>query len=1093
MTMIAPHGNALRFDRAGTSLIAAEPDGIAVVELATHTTTRIAIADARSAAGFGDELWIATREDRLLRVDRGGRELAPSIALPFAARGVLTPVPCGGPGALWDTVAIAPDGAAELPPADAMIAITTRRHVAVRGARLVLPTGVTVGLPANAPCSGGAVMTDGKTAIVVVGRLLLTVALGLGKLTNRIAWTGVDLRIATRRGIAVVLEGPRTLRVLDVLLGRDRGCAIAPREVLDIAIDPAGERVAIRDARGIEIVGIAELLARRGAASVVVDDVLDDEGERGAARCHDTDGHRACDNADPGHHALPLAASTSPASISTPSSALSPSSTSTSSPTSGSTSLPPPPPTLCPTSTSSAIATSSASTPIVASAAVTSAFATDIDRAAAATDHADAPLLDVPPLLALAPLPAPPAAIDPALAQRELLAELRGVELATLEAIATAWDTRRIAYGNEGRHPFEHEVAALLGLTQGFAPDQLAAARALATAYTGARAEHSETRGPGTPIHTLAAELELSPRAIDILLVVASSALRGELARLFTILANDTSRAGVDEHLVTAILASRHDRDDLAAELDPRAPLLRLGLLRVDPRRARPFATLDVDPAILDRLRGVAPDLGAAVTRCAPGGPLAALDIPRTTLAAACAGLALAPHGPARIAVRGRSGTGRRTLLAALARAAHRDLAVIDATALPAEPAAFEADLARALRRVQLAGLIPCIANLGELTFGERAARDVARETLRAHPGPLAVTGGLDDVALPAGHLAIDLPALPELERRDIWRRVLATAGHDAALADTLAARYRIGPGAIRRAVATIAPGACVLAAVDGYLRQTRDARLGRYARRVTRLASWANVVLPPDILDSVRELIARVRHRRTVFDAWGMSSIMTSSRGLTALFQGPPGTGKTLVAGVIARELGLDLYQVDLSKVMSKWIGETEANLSKIFDAAEDGQVVLLFDEADSLFARRTEVKSSNDRYANLEVNYLLQRIDQFEGIAILTTNSGTAIDQAFKRRMSFRLSFPFPDEETRELLWRAHLPAELPVAGPLTLGALARKYQLAGGYIRNACLRAAFLAAQDETPLHQRHLERAVALEFAELGKLSSGGALE
>ena len=151
------------------------------------------------------------------------------------------------------------------------------------------------------------------------------------------------------------------------------------------------------------------------------------------------------------------------------------------------------------------------------------------------------------------------------------------------------------------------------------------------------------------------------------------------------------------------------------------------------------------------------------------------------------------------------------------------------------------------------------------------------------------------------------------------------------------------------------------------------------------------------------------------------------------------------------------------------------------------------MFDEADSLFAKRTEVRSSNDRYANLEVNYLLQRLDAFGGIAVLTTNSGNTIDQAFKRRLSFRLSFPFPDEDTREQLWRAHLPPELPVTGPLTLDTLARKYQLSGGYIRNACLRAAFLAAQDETSLHQHHLERAVALEYAELGKLSNGGAID
>src|SRR6185436_14583843 len=140
----------------------------------------------------------------------------------------------------------------------------------------------------------------------------------------------------------------------------------------------------------------------------------------------------------------------------------------------------------------------------------------------------------------------------------------------------------------------------------------------------------------------------------------------------------------------------------------------------------------------------------------------------------------------------------------------------------------------------------------------------------------------------------------------------------------------------------------------------------------------------------------------------------------------------KTLVASAIANELGMDLYRVDLSRIMSKWVGETEQNLGKLFDAAEDGNAIILFDEADSLFAKRTEVRSSNDRYANLEVNYLLQRLDSFEVIAILTTNSGNSIDQAFKRRLSFRLSFPFPDEETREQLWRTHLPSELPITGP-------------------------------------------------------------
>jgi len=329
-----------------------------------------------------------------------------------------------------------------------------------------------------------------------------------------------------------------------------------------------------------------------------------------------------------------------------------------------------------------------------------------------------------------------------------------------------------------------------------------------------------------------------------------------------------------------------------------------------------------------------------------------------------------------------------------------------------------------------------------------------------------------------------------------VWRTALGNGGLAVADLATLAARYRIGPGVIHRAVAaTVERRAAgdATGELERFLRQSRDRGLGAHARRIDRLGTWDQLVLPGDVTDSLRELVARVRHRRTVFERWGMERTLATSRGLTALFSGPPGTGKTLVAGVIARELGLDLYQVDLSKLMSKWLGETERNLAAIFDAAEDGQVILLFDEADSLFAKRTEVRSSNDRYANLEVNYLLQRLDAFEGIAILTTNASGSIDPAFKRRLSFRLSFPFPDEDTRELLWRAHLPPTLPVTGELALDKLAHKYQLSGGYIRNACLRAAFLAAEDGAGVTQQHLERAVALEYAELGKLSSSGAIE
>ncbi|HEU4733843.1 MAG TPA: ATP-binding protein [Kofleriaceae bacterium] len=210
-------------------------------------------------------------------------------------------------------------------------------------------------------------------------------------------------------------------------------------------------------------------------------------------------------------------------------------------------------------------------------------------------------------------------------------------------------------------------------------------------------------------------------------------------------------------------------------------------------------------------------------------------------------------------------------------------------------------------------------------------------------------------------------------------------------------------------------------------------------------------------------------------------------------LFTGDPGTGKTMAAQVLAHELNLDLYRIDLSQVVNKYIGETEKNLARIFDAASDGETIVLFDEADTLFGRRTEVKSSHDRYANVETNYLLQRLDSWSGIAILTTNFGTSIDPAFRRRLTLQLQFPFPDDAERALLWRAHLPPSVPTRGDLGLPAIAARFKLSGGYIRNAALRACYLAAGEGSPLTADHLVRAIKLEYRDMAKVAEGGRLE
>jgi len=1043
------HSSQLQFTRDGSTLVVAEPDGVTFVELRGDSRRRVAISGVQAVAAFVDQVWVATRTGALVRLGTDGRQLDEHV-LPIDPDGVLIPTTIGGPAALWtgrESVMLLDDlGSLAVIPGqfDATIPITGRRFARYGGPRLTLAAGTSVTLASAARIVGGSVMFDGASLALVTehprGRDIVILALASGRVLQTVALPPGTVRIAARRGLAVVHDAARRLAIIDLRFARHLGAVVTDDDVTDIAVDPDGRLLAIQLACGdFELAPIGE---RMGAAT------------QRSAFLRDTN-HRDVDV-----------------------SKLEPSETGMSELSSESRASEEPPPEAPPSEELPSEARPSVPRP------------SEVPTSAAPTPRAPQPVI----IDALDPRP-----IRERLPRAEALVELdreiRSVTLWTLRAISVAWDTRRLGYGNEGHHPYEHEVAALVGTNAGFAPDYLAAARDTLAEHEAALAADPQYRSESTPIAELADELGLSSTAVDVLLVIAAPSLDGDVARLYGILGNDPGRALVDELLVQRVLGDRVSRHDIAAELHPRAPLVRLGIVGVKPSRQRPFAALAVDPVVLSRLRGEPPELGAAPILRHADRALEAIELAPNVLAPAIESLAHAAR-PARIAVRGRAGTGRRTLLAAFAHHAGRSLGVIDATVLPRDAERFVDALETALRRAQLAGLVPAIHGLDAVVFDQRNGTEVAYETLAAHPGPLAVLSPPGaSPPLPVGHVVIDLPALSETERLGVWQRALDGTGHWLRDVAGLASRYRVGPGVIHRAIAAAAghdPMTPCDDRIDAFLRQSRDLRLADHARRVDRLASWADLVLPPDIMDSLRELVGRVRHRRTVFEDWGMGRTMATSRGLTALFQGQPGTGKTLVAGVIARELGLDLYQVDLSKVMSKWIGETERNLATIFDAAEDGQVILLFDEADSLFAKRTEVRSSNDRYANLEVNYLLQRLDSFEGIAILTTNSGGSIDPAFKRRLSFRLSFPSPDEVTRAELWRAHLPRELPRAGELTFDVLAHKYQLSGGYIRNACLRAAFLAAQEETSLHQHHLERAVALEFAELGKLSTTGTI-
>jgi SpoVK/Ycf46/Vps4 family AAA+-type ATPase len=268
--------------------------------------------------------------------------------------------------------------------------------------------------------------------------------------------------------------------------------------------------------------------------------------------------------------------------------------------------------------------------------------------------------------------------------------------------------------------------------------------------------------------------------------------------------------------------------------------------------------------------------------------------------------------------------------------------------------------------------------------------------------------------------------------------------------------------------------------------RRLTSSKLDTLARHIEPRAGWDDLILSPSRKGRLLDLINRYRNAARVYDDWGFSA--SPSRGLVALFSGASGTGKTLAAEVVAAQLGLDLYRLDLSSVVSKYIGETEKNLDELFDAAAMANIVLFFDEADALFGKRSEISDAHDRYANVETSYLLQRIERYDGIVVLATNYEKNIDQAFLRRVHTRVDFPMPSESERMAIWQRNLRDSAPYADDIDLPWLVKQFDLSGAGIRNVIIDAAFLAAGENTPISMSHLVRGVARELHKLGRMAT-----
>jgi len=340
--------------------------------------------------------------------------------------------------------------------------------------------------------------------------------------------------------------------------------------------------------------------------------------------------------------------------------------------------------------------------------------------------------------------------------------------------------------------------------------------------------------------------------------------------------------------------------------------------------------------------------------------------------------------------------------------------------------------------------------------------------------------------------VSFEIPAFPE--RRSSWLKALETYGvqMNGSQIDQIANKFRFSKQQISRAVHTAADialsrgGQIDTDVLYAGAQAHASLRLGQLAKRIVPRFDWEDLILPPDQLRQLYEITDRARYSYVVQERWGFGEKVAPVGGVSALFAGDSGTGKTLAAEVIAKNLGLVLYKIDLSAVVSKYIGETEKNLNVIFTEAHASNAILFFDEADALFGKRSEVKDARDRYANIEIAYLLQQIESYDGVAIMATNLRQNLDEAFTRRLDFLVDFPFPEAEYRELIWQAHFPGSAPLADDIDISEIAEHYRLAGGNIRNAAVASAYLAAADGGIITAAHIRSAVRREHQKMGRL-------
>jgi len=706
-----------------------------------------------------------------------------------------------------------------------------------------------------------------------------------------------------------------------------------------------------------------------------------------------------------------------------------------------------------------------------------------------------------------------PAPGEPDLSLSHLKAELARIDVLIRREVRR-WQLAGQDPGDAFRGLYVSDAEADLLLTRAFgaswgqmvklAPDEaqtLVDAQMRASQEVALVVEAARSCGQVLRLEHLCKVFGLDQFDLDALLIVVAINLDLRYERLYGYLQDDVTRKWPSVNLVLSLLCdSGEDRLLMLSHFGEQAPLFKHNILEAtsESGAAKPGLlnqALSLDESIVAWLLGRYSPRSELVSHATLGWPQQNEEN-RLLSAAAWPRLEHAVSERPVVVFYGPDGAAQLAAARLLAAHMQRPILTVDFKGvIDGGVSALDA-LRFALRDARLVDALPHITGWDACLTDAAPPRALLTE-LCAYPD-LVVIGGRTQwratgIERDRNLLWVEFPVPAYSRRRDLWTHFLgADASDNEQVLSALAGQFVLTSSQIRDSVASardMAAGQSSPVGSDQLFAAARShssPRLANLARKIVPRYDWGDLVLPEDQVTLLHEIVATVRGRPQVLEEWGVGRKLASSAGVTVLFAGPPGTGKTMAAEVMALELGLDLYKIDLSTVVSKYIGETEKNLERIFKEAETSNSILFFDEADSLFGKRSEVRDSHDRYANIEISYLLQRMEAYDGVTILATNLRANLDEAFTRRLQFAVDFPFPEEDYRLLIWKALFPPGVPRAPEIDFGLLAHRFKLAGANIRNVIVSAAYLAAADGAFVTMDHLMHGTRREMQKMGRL-------